>query len=160
MKLWILRHAKAEAHSATGRDQDRPLAQAGQRASRALNRWLADSGPVLPEVILVSPATRTRQTATLALAGIDGPEAGLCDALWMASTRELAELIETQGAAGTDSLMLIGHNPGLEDLVMRLGGRLPVHGLKPGTLVVMEVALPLKPGSAETLQLVEARELT
>lgn len=159
MKLWILRHAKAEAHSPTGRDQDRPLAQAGQRACRRLNRWLAESGLDWPEVILVSPAARTRQTATLALAGLDMAEARLNDTLWMASTRDLVELIEAHGAREADSLMLIGHNPGLEDLVVQLGGKLPVHGLKPGTLVVLDVALPLSTGSAETLQLVEAREL-
>jgi phosphohistidine phosphatase len=160
MRLWILRHAKAETHSATGRDQDRPLAQAGQLACRRLNRWLAESGLAGPELILVSPAARTRQTATLALAGLDHSEARLSEALWMASTGELVELIEQHGARGTDSLMLVGHNPGLEDLVVRRGGHLPVHGLKPGTLVVLDLALPLVAGSAETVQMVEARELT
>lgn len=159
MKLWILRHAKAEAHSDSGRDQDRPLAAAGQRACRGLNRWLKASGLVLPGTILVSPARRTQETADLTLAGL-GPHKGqICQALWMAGTRDLARLIEDHGLNDADSLMLIGHNPGLEDLVGQLGGRLPVHGLKPGTLVVLTVALPLKAGSAKTDQMVEARDL-
>lgn len=160
MKLWILRHAKAEAHSPTGRDQDRALAAAGQRACHGLKRWLEESDLTLPEMILVSPARRTRETADLALDGLAAGEWQSSEALWMANTRELAELIEQQGANGVQSLMLVGHNPGLEDLVAQLGGRLPAHGLKPGTLVVMNIALPLKAGGAETLQLVESRDFT
>lgn len=160
MKLWILRHAKAEAYSDSGRDQDRPLAAAGRRASRGLNQWLKESGLALPDAILVSPATRTRETAELAFKDIGAAGLTICQELWMAGTRDLARLIEEQGRSGRDSLMLIGHNPGLEDLVIQLGGHLPVHGLKPGTLVVMNLALPLRAGSAETDQLVEARDFT
>lgn len=160
MKLWILRHAKAEAYSASGRDQDRPLAAAGHRACRYLNQWLKEAELALPERILVSPATRTRETADRVLAGLDADETALAEDLWMASASNLWALIESQARQGITSLMLIGHNPGMEELVVRLGGQLPVHGLKPGTLVVMDLALPLKAGSAQTDQLVEAREST
>jgi phosphohistidine phosphatase len=112
MKLWILRHAKAEAHSDTGRDRDRALAPAGERACRKLNHWLKAARLAWPELILVSPAMRTRQTADLALDGLGTGEARICEDLWLASAREMAGLIEAQGRAGIDSLMLVGHNPG------------------------------------------------
>ncbi|NBD95567.1 MAG: histidine phosphatase family protein [Gammaproteobacteria bacterium] len=157
MRLWILRHARAEPNSDSGRDRDRSLSPAGQRCCNHLNQVL-DSADCLPlERVLVSPARRTRETAALVLRGLDAPTPEATSRLWMAELSTLIDVIDT--CAG-DSLMLVGHNPGLELLVKHLGGQLPVVGLKPGTLVVLEFDRPMSAGPARTLQVVEPNEST
>jgi phosphohistidine phosphatase len=158
MKLWILRHARAEASSASGRDRDRELAAAGWRACRNLKRWLKDNDIDPPGHVLVSPAKRTRQTAEAVFGTLGGPAPQLQEELWLASVPALARLIQGVANEVDGGLALIGHNPGLEDLLRHLGADLPMIGLKPGTLVMLEVELPLAAGRARTVQLVEANE--
>lgn len=158
MKLWILRHARAEAGSASGRDHERELAAAGRRACRNLKRWLKANDTELPGRILVSPARRTRETAEAVFDGLDGPEPELHDELWLASAPTLARLVQTSAPEDGSGLALVGHNPGLEDLLRQLGSDLPIIGLKPGTLVILEVNLPLSRGQARTVQVVEVNE--
>ncbi len=158
MKLWILRHARAEAGSASGKDRDRELAVAGWRACRNLKRWIRNHDIELPEKILVSPSRRTRQTATAVFEDLNGPAPEIQEELWLASAPVLVRLIQTLAPEGDGGLALVGHNPGLEDLVHQLGGDLPVIGLKPGTLVILEVDRPLNTGQARTVQVVEANE--
>ncbi len=153
MKLWILRHARAEAHSPTGRDRDRELSQRGISACRFLNQWLNDSGLDLPATARVSPARRTRQTADRVLANLP-VEIELDEVLWLASTDDLLDQVKLAQDRSAD-LMLIGHNPGLEDLIARLGAALPVPGLKPGTLVILDLT---GPGPARIIQRVLPRE--
>jgi phosphohistidine phosphatase len=148
MKLWILRHARAELDSPTGRDRDRPLSAQGRSDCLALNAWLKDCPYDLPPEARVSPALRTRQTAQLALSDLTTKQVGE-PTLWMASTSDLVALIDA--FRSQSSLWLIGHNPGLEDLIYRLGSDLPVPGLKPGTLVILD--LPDK-GAATRLDVV------
>ncbi|TVQ41117.1 MAG: hypothetical protein EA370_02660 [Wenzhouxiangella sp.] len=157
-EFWLLRHARAELHSQDGRDRSRQLHAAGRRACASLNHWLKSCGMALPEQVLVSPAVRTRETADLALAGLD-LNIQVDQRLWLASADDLLA-IAASSLQSCQRLMLIGHNPGLEDLVHHLGGRLPVTGLKPATLVVLSLALPLTAGQARTLQLLEASEST
>ncbi len=159
MKLWILRHARAESRSASGSDQDRELAAAGWRACRHLKRWIRDQGVALPDRILVSPARRTRQTAEAVFDGLGGVTPELHDALWMATTSTLVRLIQSHLARDGNDLVLVGHNPGLEDLAVQLGAELPVVGLKPGTLVILEVDPSLTPDGSSMIHLVEANEL-
>lgn len=158
MKLWILRHARAEANSASGSDRDRELAAAGWRACTHLKRWLKDNDIELPGRILVSPALRTRQTATAVFEGLGGPAPKIHEELWLASAPTLARMIQALAPEDGGDLALVGHNPGLEDLVRQLGSDLPDVGLKPGTLVILEIGLPLATGSARTVQVVEAKE--
>jgi len=154
MKLWILRHARAESHSNTGRDRDRPLSEAGRLACQALNAWLGKCSLPLPRQAQVSPALRTRQTAQLALADL-AVHWIINESLWLASTVDLLD--QVQQARGQEPLWLIGHNPGLEELIYRLGCDLPIPGLKPGTLVILE--LPEK-GPAQRVEVVPPREST
>ncbi|MCC5864126.1 MAG: histidine phosphatase family protein [Wenzhouxiangella sp.] len=155
--LWILRHARAEPAGFGMRDQDRPLAAAGRQACAHINSWLQQSRPRhLPQQVLVSPALRTVQTARLALAGL-GLDCVTEPRLWEASAGELQALLGDQLARHRD-LMVVAHNPGLEGLARLLGARLPSTGLSPGTLVILQLALPLQPGQTETLQVLPARE--
>jgi phosphohistidine phosphatase len=160
MKLWILRHARAEDHCHSGRDRDRVLAEPGRRACLHLNHRLSECALPLPRRVLVSPAARTMETAQLTLAGLDLPDPQSREELWLADTSELQELITRNDDVDEAGLMLIGHNPGLEDLLRRLGANLPVPGLKPGTLVILELDWPLQTSRAKTLYVVEPNEST
>ncbi len=153
MKLWVLRHARAEGHSPTGRDRDRELSSRGITACGFLNQWLRNCGLVLPAIAQVSPARRTRQTAEQVLEELP-IRIELEETLWLATTADLLRLIEPARKTSTD-LMLVGHNPGLEDLIARLGAVLPVPGLKPGTLVILDLG---ESGPARIDQLVAPRE--
>lgn len=115
--LSLLRHAKSSWDDPVERDFDRPLNGRGHRAARRMGEWLRESGPAF-DLAIASPALRIRQT-------IEGVEAGLEAKLkpafdkriYMASAASLFELIqETPGDVG--HLLLIGHNPGLEDLLL------------------------------------------
>ncbi len=111
MRLYLVRHGKALSESPTGRDRDRALAWAGQEQVRFLARELSVIGA---EVVLSSPYARAWATAepiALALGAALREEASLeCD---HPPSRVLARL-ETMEA---ESLVLVGHNPQLSDLV-------------------------------------------
>jgi len=137
MKLWLLRHARAEQHSESGRDIDRPLSASGITACRHLNAWLRERASSLPASARVSPSHRTRETAEKVLDGLKVRQV-IDENLWLASAGQLHDQIERAGRS--DALWLIGHNPGLESLISMLGAAIPTPGLKPGTLVVLDLA--------------------
>lgn len=155
MELWLLRHAKADSFSETGRDQDRPLAPAGEAMCQRLNAWLRthiEHHPK-PRTIRFSPALRTTQTIEWVTQGLALPAPSPLDDLWAASTGDLVEIIQTLADA-PGPVWLIGHNPGLSDLVAWLAKPLPLPGMKPGTLVRLDVDLPLHAGAGEIIEVV------
>jgi phosphohistidine phosphatase len=115
--LHLLRHAKSSWDDPVERDFDRPLNGRGHRAARRMGEWLKESGLRFDRV-LASPALRIRQT-------IEGVEAGLGERLrpgfdkriYMASAASLFDLVRDTPDACSE-LLLIGHNPGLEDLLL------------------------------------------
>lgn len=156
MELWLLRHAKADSFSETGRDQDRPLAPAGEAMCQRLNAWLRthiEHHPK-PRTIRFSPALRTTQTIEWVTQGLALPAPRPLDDLWAASTGDLVEIIQTLADA-PGPIWLIGHNPGLSDVVAWLACPLPPPGMKPGTLVRLNVTLPLQPRAGEIIEVVQ-----
>ncbi len=128
--LTLLRHAKSGYDDPLLRDFDRPLNDRGRRAAIRIGQWLRaaqDSGE-MPEFdhVASSPALRCRQT-------IDGVEIGMNARLapiyekriYLSSSATLVELV-AGFADHHHNAMLVGHNPGLEDLLLGLvppGGR-------------------------------------
>jgi phosphohistidine phosphatase len=119
--LILLRHGKSD-WSGGEPDHLRPLAQRGRRQVPVAGRWLADNVGVI-DLAVVSPAERALETWRLAAAELGVPPpvrqddrvyAGSAAAL-LAVVRELPEELAT--------VVLVGHNPGLEDLVADLTGR-------------------------------------
>jgi len=140
-KLYLLRHAKAAAAAVGDADRERPLTERGQRAARALARWMAEKR-LEPELILCSSATRTRQTLALILPSFARARQVLYeDALYLADARGLLARLR-QVPASVASVLLVGHNPGLEELAAQLAGgsRRLGDGLPTGALVVFELA--------------------
>jgi phosphohistidine phosphatase len=117
-RLILLRHAKAEADAPSGDDFDRPLAPRGVRESRAMALQLATLG-LEPDVALVSPALRTRQTWEAVAEAIPGGEVRFDRNLYNADASALRRIAE-QAGEGRGTLILVGHNPGLQELAARL----------------------------------------
>ena len=159
MQLWILRHAKARAALADEWDRDRPLTDSGREHARRLNRWLGKLGGPMPSKVLVSPAKRTRQTAELALHGLDITPPVHDERLWEAVDDDLVQILNDESPSNC-SLMLIGHNPGLEWLVRWLTGHHLTLGLEPGCLVIMDLSLPAEARCGRIEQVIQPTDLT
>jgi phosphohistidine phosphatase len=109
--LIALRHAKA-AHGLELPDADRPLTGRGRRDAAAAGAWLGTAG-LDPDRVLCSPAKRTRET--LECLAVDA-EVGYEAKIYGNDVDTLFELLrETDEQVGT--LLLIGHNPALHQLV-------------------------------------------
>ncbi|MFE2553533.1 SixA phosphatase family protein [Streptomyces sp. NPDC059355] len=119
-RLVILRHAKSAWPDGVP-DHDRPLGPRGLRDAPAAGRLLARSFGV-PDLVLCSPARRTRETWDLAAAELDRmPPVRHDPRLYAADAQDLLDVVrEVSPEAGT--LLLVGHNPGLEDLVLLAAG--------------------------------------
>jgi phosphohistidine phosphatase len=120
-RLLLLRHAKSSWDDPALADFDRPLAPRGRKAAPRMGRELA-ARSWLPQLALVSPAARTRETWELVAAALPGSvPADFPDTLYDATAEDvLSEIQRTPKAMKT--LLILGHNPGLEDLAKRLAG--------------------------------------
>lgn len=119
MLLYLLRHAKSSWDDAALADHDRPLAPRGRRAAKKMATHFRDAG-VEPALVLCSSARRARGTLKRIRAGLPkDTEVRIEDRLYGASDQDLlARLREIR--AEVPSVMLVGHNPGLEDLAILL----------------------------------------
>lgn len=121
--LYILRHAKSSWDNAGLSDFERPLNERGLRAAPMMGGVMRANN-FLPNLILSSPATRAKQTAALVKksAGIES-ETEYDERIYEASPARLLEIVAEQNAA-VESVLLVGHNPGMEGLVKFLTGNL------------------------------------
>jgi phosphohistidine phosphatase len=119
--LLLLRHAKSSWDDPGLVDHDRPLAPRGVRAAEKVAEHLDRSG-LRPDLVLCSSARRTRQTLE-ALEPILGDlvDVRIENGLYGASSHELLRRLHAVDAAVSTALV-IGHNPGLEDLAVDLAG--------------------------------------
>jgi phosphohistidine phosphatase len=114
-RLLLLRHAKAERSQPGGNDRDRVLAERGRTDALKLGAYMVRHA-FMPDLAVVSTAVRTRETwEQVAAAFQDIPPAKFDDRLYEASPQAILEVIkETGPQVGT--LLLIGHNPGVQEL--------------------------------------------
>lgn len=153
MHLYLLRHAKAEPDSPSGRDFDRPLSDVGRRQTSAINRQLAQGELPLPAAVVSSPAVRALETARGVLHQLGDAEIETDERIWNASVPDLLDVLADR-PDGPEPLMLVGHNPGFEQLVRWLTASIPVPGVKTCTLVDLRLEGRPGPGSAEMLGLI------
>ncbi|GGW62982.1 SixA phosphatase family protein [Streptomyces caelestis] len=117
-RLVVLRHAKS-AWPLDVADHDRPLAPRGRRDAPAAGQALAEAGS-LPDLALCSTAVRARRTWELAAAEWGTPPPVRYDRrLYAASPAGLLAVVH-EVSAEVETLLLIGHNPGLEELILAL----------------------------------------
>jgi len=118
--LWIVRHAKSSWDEPGLADYDRPLNKRGLRDAPEMGRRLAERG-VQPAAIVSSPAVRAAATAHAIAEQLDFEIENIHwdEDIYHASVEELLDVISRFNSAWP-SAMLVGHNPGLTDLVNQL----------------------------------------
>ncbi len=119
-RLMLLRHAKS--HWPTGvADRDRPLAARGREAAPVMGRYLADE-LLLPDLVLISPAKRTAETWEMVAPMLpEKPPTQYEPRIYEAKVERLLDVVQDiEGNVRT--LLLIGHNPGFEELAALLTG--------------------------------------
>ena len=117
--LTLLRHAKSGWDDPTLPDAQRPLNDKGRRAARAIGRHLAREGIGFDHAI-ASPATRVAETIAAVEVAYGRPlEAAVDKRLYLASPAEIMTMVGEQSDA-IGRLLVVGHNPGLEELVLDL----------------------------------------
>jgi len=116
----LLRHAKSDWHSDTETDYDRPLNHRGQKAIRKIAMAMRTSG-IQPRLTLSSPARRAYQTVTRLYDAlkIGHQTIHYLPDLYLADLNPLLQIVEQNQQA---DLMIVGHNPGLEELLVFLCG--------------------------------------
>ena len=116
--LWLLRHAKSSWDDPAVADHERPLAPRGRKAAKRMRRW-ASEHRVQPEIVLCSSAVRARATLDLVLPALRSPQVEVESRLYHTSADALLERLR-EVRPGVDSVLLVGHNPGLHGLACLL----------------------------------------
>lgn len=121
LTLYLLRHAKSSWDNASMRDFDRPLASRGREACATIGAFIEEKG-INFDLVLVSTAVRTRETVELVKqrAKFRG-EVRYDQRIYEASTSQLLQVI-SEIDNDRESVLLVGHNPGMEDLLGLLTG--------------------------------------
>jgi phosphohistidine phosphatase len=145
--LTLLRHAKSGWDDPASRDFDRPLNPRGRRAARTVGAEMKAQGMAF-DIVLASPARRVAETLDEVGAGYGAIEPGYDRRLYLASAETLLDIVR-HAPAMAERLLLVGHNPGLEELALRLarrdGDRLRGElEVKYPTGTVTEIGLPVE----------------
>lgn len=121
--LYLLRHAKAQKAVPGEDDLGRPLIRRGREAAERMAAWFAER-KIRPETVLCSPSARTRETLAIIQPALGTPKIVFDSGLYGASAQALLTLI---GRLPRDShsALVIGHNPGIEELALSLAGHGP-----------------------------------
>lgn len=166
-ELLLLRHAKSDWDENVASDFQRPLAKRGKSDAPKVGAWLYREG-LVPDHVISSPAERARQTATKVCKRLDFKKKAIS---WDAAIYEagvgdlLGVLARCPETAAT--VLLIGHNPGLEELLAHLLGEEPERpedGKLLPTAAVARLEMPadwtsLAAGSAQLISITRPRGL-
>ena len=118
--LLLLRHAKAVESSANG-DFERELAPRGRRQAETFGGWLAGQS-FAPTLIIASPARRTRETADIVVGAPAKPARRRDDPrLYNSSASDILSIVRATDT-NIETLMIVGHNPGIAEFANRLTG--------------------------------------
>ena len=137
-RLYLLRHAKAVPADPRADDFARELTVRGMHDAAAMARYLRKN-EMRPGLMLVSGAARTRQTAELVQRELD-VKVDYRDTLYLAEPGKILGMVQALPAA-TGSVMVVGHNPGIEDLATLLA-REPVRRKERARRDVLEEKFP------------------
>lgn len=166
-ELLILRHAKSDWSTAASSDFERPLATRGRKAVKRMGRWLREQ-QLLPDHVVSSPAKRAEQTTLRACKFAEIPETLVTwnPQIYEADVPDLLQVL-AQCPPDSQRVMIVGHNPGFEDLVDYLaGGRVevPPNGKLMPTAALARLEMPdqwdnLERGCARSVSITRVRDL-
>ncbi|MGI6048202.1 MAG: SixA phosphatase family protein [Petrimonas sp.] len=160
-KLLIMRHGKSSWNSEYLDDYDRPLNDRGKKNSSEMGHFLLQVCGK-PELILASAAKRTTETAIRAALNLNYPQDKIefDRELYLAGINDILKSI-SKISANVNTCILVGHNPGLTDLVNYFGLRLD--NLPTASVVCLDFDAPtwkeISPKNARFQWLKLAREL-
>jgi phosphohistidine phosphatase len=160
-----MRHAKSSWKEPDAGDFDRPLTPRGRKSARKMGQYLLQN-QVQPDLMLVSPARRTEETARYVIKALSFPkdQLRLREEIYEADLQDLLALL-AECAQAPACVMLLGHNPGLQELLQHLVGPLEeVAGKAFPTATVARLSMPerwsrLGPRSASLIECVRPRFL-
>ena len=167
--LILMRHAKSSWKDRTLDDHDRPLKKRGRKAAPVMGGWLAERG-LIPDRILCSSSRRTRETLDLVRETAPAlPEAEIVPTLYESAPAAILEELRRL-PEDCDSVLVIGHQPGLGELLRLLAGRIRTPELNrsfekfpTAAVAVLEADTAswgrLAPGTAELTAFAAPREL-
>ena len=120
-QLLIMRHAKSSWKDIGQTDFERVLNNRGRRVAPQMGQYLVDQN-VVPDKIISSSANRAAQTTELVAeaAGVADTDVQYVKYLYHAPADEYLEALERFDGENVERLMMVGHNPGLEELIYRL----------------------------------------
>lgn len=161
-RLVILRHAKSSWDDASLADFDRPLNRRGERDAPRIGAWMAARG-LRPDRIVSSPALRASRTARLVAETLGFPpeEIRFEPRIYDATPGTLLEVVRGLDD-GRREILLVGHNPGLQELVNALGDTL-LAAFPTCALAVLEFSTEtwqaVAPGQGVILELITPKKL-
>jgi phosphohistidine phosphatase len=166
--LTLLRHAKSGWNDPVTRDFDRPLNPRGRRAARAVGAEMKAQGLAF-ELVLASPARRVVETLDEIADGYGAIARRYDERLYLAAATTLLDIVR-HAPDEVGRLLLVGHNPGLEELALRLARRDgdPLRGeveVKYPTGTVAEIELPVghwsevRHGTGRIVRFIRPRDL-
>ncbi len=149
-RLLIMRHAKSDWDTEAVCDFDRPLSKRGWRDAPRMGRWILKNH-LVPDWVVSSTAVRAKQTAleVCQALGIEKQVIRWEPAIYEAGLKELLAVIKNC-PEDKHRILLVGHNPGLEQLVYFLTRKtctIPTTGL--ACLQLLEPVTSLKSGTAQ-----------
>lgn len=164
-ELWLLRHGKAKRNDHT-EDFDRALKKSGKRTVQQLGVWLKQQD-LMPDWVISSPAKRAISTATGVLEAMDAIDLSIIqDKRVYAEGFERLKNVLAECPVETRRVLLVGHNPELEDLLIHLVGlaNLPEGDKLLSTAALARLIMPddwtqLGAESAQLLSITKAQSL-
>lgn len=149
-ELILLRHAHAESAAPGQDDIDRPLSRQGQAEAELAGRWLKTEN-LVPDLVLCSPARRTRETLEQVLQVIGYADQRQEQRIYEATPGALIQVADEHREVGR--VLLVGHNPGLEQVaaLMSSGQSGDFRGMPAGSIAVLRLPADaaLEPGIAQ-----------
>ena len=166
--LLLFRHAKSDWGDPNLQDFDRPLNERGIKSAERMGAWMKDNH-IQPEWIVCSPAKRAQESLAGLRKHLDIPDTlvNLEDRVYQADTSTLLDIM-ARCPEDMDNIMLIGHNPTFDELLIYLcGPKLPLSskGKLMATATLAQVALPddwqqLSPNSGKLQQIIRPGEIS
>jgi len=165
--LYLLRHAKSDWKDQGAEDIERRLNERGRDAAKRIGLWMKQQR-LRPNWVICSPAARTRETLELLRSHVKIPDTQISfdDEVYLAEVRSLLSIL-AQCPQEQNDVLLVGHNPGMEELLVYLCGdnlSISKKGKLMPTATLVHVALPgewrrLAPNSGKLVSIVRSEDL-